>query len=59
MSQKIGEQGNVHAFFNEAFGKTVPEGVGMHYIRINPIQNGQGFQLAPDTGWSNAAAEAV
>ena len=59
MSQKIGKQGNVPAFFNEAFGKTVPEGVGMHYVRIDSIQNGQGFQLSPDAGRSNAAAEAV
>ena len=59
MPQQVGQQGEVAVFFQEILGKTVPEGVGVDYGRVDSVFPGIECQAAGDSACRDTPSVSV
>ena len=59
MSKQIGQKCNITAAFNEIFGKTVTEGVGINHSFVQMVPDCQSLKLPPYAAGRNAHAGMV
>ena len=53
VAKQIGEERDISAFFDKAFGKTVAERMRMNHFWVHPLGKSHILELAPDSTGGN------
>ena len=57
MAHKVGQKGNIIEFCQKVFGKTVPEGVGIHDLWVQAVPDREYLELSTYARWGDGSVK--
>ncbi len=57
MAHKVGQKGNIIEFCQKVFGKTVPEGVGIHDLWVQAVPDREYLELSTYARWGDRSVK--